>query len=271
MKFYRKSQETVSKIIEAFKEGNLPEPLSQIFISRSFSFPSASWSFLNQFSCALSGCTDARGYRQWQEVGRFVNKGEQARAHILVPLIKKIKDDDSDEGINQYVYGFSSCPVFDVSQTDGDPLPESAEITDDLPLIEVAEAWNIDVTVYSGQKDQPLGRFSYGVDSQTIAIGVVNLSTWAHELIHAADFRLGNLNDENDENVAEIVAELGGATLLSLIGEKHSSDIGGAWEYIEHYADSIGIPTISACSSYLDRVCNCVDLILEAAKGISHE
>ena len=43
----------------------------------------------------------------------------------------------------------------------------------------------------------------------SIALGVENLSTWAHEFIHAADDRLGHLTENGQHWRAEAVAELG--------------------------------------------------------------
>ena len=58
------------------------------------------------------------GYRKWQEVGRQVKKGEKSLA-ILAPLTKKDKETGEVE-----VFGFRSASVFDISQTEGEPLPE---------------------------------------------------------------------------------------------------------------------------------------------------
>ena len=53
------------------------------------------WSLLNQLVCYFTGLTDFRGYKQWHEAKRFVKKGEKA-THILVPWIKKEKDEEEE-------------------------------------------------------------------------------------------------------------------------------------------------------------------------------
>lgn len=58
------------------------------------------------------------GYKKWEEYERYVKKGEKSLA-ILAPLTKRDKETGEIE-----VYGFRSASVFDVSQTDGEPLPE---------------------------------------------------------------------------------------------------------------------------------------------------
>ena len=73
-----------------------------------------------------------------------------------------------------------------------------------LPLIEVARTWGLDVDAYNGLEGAPNGKY---MRKKAIAVGVKNLSTW-HELIHAADDRLGNLTERGQHWRSEVVAEL---------------------------------------------------------------
>lgn len=72
--------------------------------------------------------TRVAGFQTWKDLGRFVRKGEKGIA-ILAPLIGKRKNDTEDgaETATACVYGFRGVYVFDVSQTDGEPLPEFAK------------------------------------------------------------------------------------------------------------------------------------------------
>jgi hypothetical protein len=79
----------------------------------------------------------------------------------------------------------------------------------------VAKAWNLSVSSFSGENAKYLGYYKHG---QGIALGVENLSTWSHELIHAADDRLGHLEEKGQQWARETVAELGGAILLECLG-----------------------------------------------------
>lgn len=65
--------------------------------------------------------TQVAGYRAWQSMGRQVRKGERGIA-ILAPMVCKVTDDEGTEG--KRVVGFRGVYVFDVSQTDGEPLAE---------------------------------------------------------------------------------------------------------------------------------------------------
>jgi len=61
------------------------------------------------------------GFQKWKSIGRFVRKGEQGLP-ILAPIL--IKQEDADGLEKQVLVGFKVVYVFDVTQTDGDPLPE---------------------------------------------------------------------------------------------------------------------------------------------------
>lgn len=266
------TQDVADRIVASFqKPEDLPKALAPVFIHRRDDVPCRKWSWHNQLVAAMSGTTDARGFRQWAEVGRKVKKGCHA-IWILAPCIKTIKDkDDAGEEIKrQIVYGFRSVPVFRLADTEGEPLPGTDDKYDDwvkeLPLLEVAQVWGLNVGTYSGGGHSPLGYFQYGRSGQAVMLGVENLSTWAHEIIHAADYRLPK--QKNQKWRDEIIAELGGAVLLECLGMKYDADLGGAYDYIRHYAKSADMDVVRACIQVLGRVCDCVSLILDTAESL---
>lgn len=66
------------------------------------------------------------GYRTWQQLGRHVRRGERGY-QILAPITRTIRDDDEPEtGARRMVCGFRVATVFDLAQTDGEPLPDVA-------------------------------------------------------------------------------------------------------------------------------------------------
>ena len=85
--------------------------------------------------------TMVAGFRAWQKLGRTVKKGEKGIA-IFAPMPFKKKaeggncqkartsEPKSDE--EAQMMGFRVVHVFDVSQTEGDPLPETAKVTGDI-------------------------------------------------------------------------------------------------------------------------------------------
>jgi hypothetical protein len=69
--------------------------------------------------------TQVAGFRKWQELGRFVRKGEKGIA-IFAPCRyrTKVEDEHGDEKTLQQIRGFRVVHVFDISQTDGEPLAD---------------------------------------------------------------------------------------------------------------------------------------------------
>lgn len=271
-KYYRKAEEAAERILDAFRSGNLPKPLAAVFIRRQDDSPCRSWSWSNQLLVALLGYSDARGYRQWEEVGRHVKKGEKAFP-ILAPCIKKVVEKSPATGQDEersILYGFTSVPVFGFEQTDGADLPTGDERVDgwlrSLPLREVAESWGLAVATFNGERARCLGYYKPG---QAIALGVENLSTWAHELCHAADDRNGTITRAHGQQVDnEIVAELGGAVLLEILGFDTEADRGGCWQYVESYAQQEKRDPVAVCLSLLKRVGDCVAAVLDEAQRL---
>lgn len=68
--------------------------------------------------------TQPAGYRKWQSLGRQVRKGEKGY-RILAPVTRRVKIDRGEEEDTQLrVVGFRVVTVFDIDQTDGEPLPD---------------------------------------------------------------------------------------------------------------------------------------------------
>lgn len=268
------AQETAAKIVTLFQTPELlPAALAPVFIHRKDCSPCRSWSFANQLLVALAGHYDARGFRQWQDVSRFVKKGEKS-FRILSPITKTYTKRDPETGEEKkvtYVAGFTTTAVFGLSQTDGADLaedPAAVRYNDwlkTIPFRGVADHWGLSVTTYNGRENGAQGWYRSG---SAIALGVENLSTWAHELIHAADDKNGNLSAWEQKHGKETVAELGGAILLSICGLTHEADLGGCWEYVKSWCTHEGKEPIAVCSKVLDRTCKAVALILDTAEQL---
>lgn len=67
--------------------------------------------------------TQVAGFRAWRQLGRHVRKGEHA-IRIMAPMVVKQRDDNGEE-TDETITLFRAVSVFDISQTDGEPLPES--------------------------------------------------------------------------------------------------------------------------------------------------
>lgn len=271
MGFYGRAEEAAQRIVRAFEDANsLPKPLAKIFIRRKDSPHCRKWSWGNQLLVVLNGYSDARGFQQWKEAGRNVKKGEKA-FQILGPITKKWRKEETGEE-RVIVIGYRSLPVFGLEQTEGKPLPTGDPDIDkwvkSLPLLAVARRWGLSVRTFDGKDGDCLGFYRYG---EAIQIGVKNLSTWCHELTHAADDRNGKLKERGQHWRSETVAELGGATLLEVLGFSHDADLGGCFGYIQHYAEQERIAVTEACMKVLDPDVHAVALILDTAEQLQQE
>ncbi len=81
--------------------------------------------------------THVAGFRTWLQLDRHVKKGEKGIV-IIAPMMLKRRDDSSTERPNGHngdagetFIRFRAVHVFDVGQTEGEPLPDHASVTGD--------------------------------------------------------------------------------------------------------------------------------------------
>jgi N-terminal domain of anti-restriction factor ArdC len=76
--------------------------------------------------------TNVAGMWSWNQLGRFVKRGEKGIA-ILAPMIAKTRKDDrpnpEGESNKSALLGFRKVYVWDESQTEGAPLPQMEKVT----------------------------------------------------------------------------------------------------------------------------------------------
>ncbi len=156
--------------------------------------------------------TQVAGYRAWQRLNRFVKRGERA-IQIIVPLHKKVVDDDGMERV--FLTGFGTGNVFDVSQTDGEPLPqvevpilygeEGVELFWQLTALAHREGIHVEPVE---QLDRPTSMGDYDPARREIrlrqASGRQMVKTLAHELAH--HFAGHTRSDPESETAAEAIA-----------------------------------------------------------------
>lgn len=92
------------------------------------------YSFGNQLLIGAQ-CPDATkvaGFQKWRSMGRFVQKGQKA-IYIMAPIVRQTQhpdetrsqDADPTKAKRKCIAGFRAATVFDLSQTDGEPLPQA--------------------------------------------------------------------------------------------------------------------------------------------------
>ncbi|HLJ91414.1 MAG TPA: ArdC family protein [Candidatus Angelobacter sp.] len=130
--------------------------------------------------------TRVAGLRTWNTLGRRVKRGEKGIL-IFAPLIGRKRTDESTE---RQLLGFRGVYVFDVSQTNGDPLPElndtiEGDVSEILPrLIDFVASQQIKLE-YSNQITPARG-ISCGGSIRLLPdmSPTETLSTLIHELAH---------------------------------------------------------------------------------------
>jgi antirestriction protein ArdC len=164
--------------------------------------------------CQRPDATLIKGYHGWRTLGRQVRRGERSIT-ILAPLIKReIVDERADP--EPHVVGFRAVSVFDVAQTDGDPLrgmPELLQTAEHGRLLEaIHQAIPFPVSLM-----QSLNGANGVFNTQARAIAVVEslapdmrtktlLHEWAHGLRDPADQRSRNEEEVIAEATAYVVA-----------------------------------------------------------------
>ena len=102
----------------------------QEFLSFSARFYRYSFNNTLLIWCQYPGATRVAGIKAWNSLGRHVKKGEKGIA-IFAPLIKASKESRAEvaesgktEHEKERLMGFRAVYVWDINQTDGEPVPE---------------------------------------------------------------------------------------------------------------------------------------------------
>ena len=174
------------------------------------------------------------GFRTWNQLGRFVKKGEKGIL-ILAPIVRrKPEDDEQRDEASTSVAGFRAAYVFDVSQTDGQELPQVGIVLGDPRqygerLRSFAHAQGISVQ-YSSEIAPARGTSSGGcitlLPGQSPA---EEFSTLAHELAHELLHR-GDRRGSTSRRIRETEAEATAFVVCHAIGLDTGS---AACDYIQ--------------------------------------
>lgn len=80
--------------------------------------PSAFWGTMTNANC--------RTLKQWAELGRTKIDGEPSLSILRPNVVERVEEDEEtgEEVTRRYLAGFRTMPVYDVSQTEGEPVPE---------------------------------------------------------------------------------------------------------------------------------------------------
>jgi len=258
-----KVKQVLNVILDKFKSGDIPEAVA-ISMYPIPDIPSAKWSLMNRTLMFISGTMDGRGYKQWQQVDRFVKKGSKA-FHILVPFIKKHKDEQDVD--KEFLIGFGCRPIFRKEDTDGKELAYETIELPDLPLVERAEEWGISVRAIPGNYRY---RGYYSMERKEIALATPEEKVFFHELSHAGHEKVKGSLTRGQDALQEIVAELSAAALCKLVGKQGNDTSGNSYRYIEKYAEKIKMNPYKACLKVMSETEKVLNLILKGEDAIAY-
>jgi hypothetical protein len=224
-------------------------------------FHNYSWNNLMLISMQCPDATFVAGFNKWKELGRYVNRGEKG-IKIFAPSGKrktkmevavtdangnKVLDDNGQVRTveKEYEYlTFHVVNVFDVSQTDGEPLPilTSHQLTGDVDEIyfqairEVAPYPIVFENVAATQGKDCQGYCSYTEQKIAVQTGMSpaqTVSVALHEMAHAVIH--SKANDKSREQ-REVEAESVSFMLANFLGVDSSET---SFPYIAGWAQKM--------------------------------
>ena len=148
--------------------------------------------------------TRVAGFQRWKKMGRFVRKGESG-IPILAPIFRKVQEEDSDYA---KLVNFRVVYVFDISQTEGEPLPLPPEWKSPQQHVELQAR----LTAFAEQNDIRVNVQELSGEIQGISRGgVIELSpqagtkTLIHEIAHELMHQQRGL--QRSQQIEELEAE----------------------------------------------------------------
>ena len=175
-----------------------------------------------------------QGFHAWRKLGRTVKKGEKGIG-IIAPMIGRKKDEEggkADESSEKSIFGFKVVHVFDVSQTEGDDLPEFAGVTgdpgDNIEAVEALIRSHGIELVYEAIPGGAEGLSTKGTivvapDLEPAARLGVLVHELSHEILHQPSERRSETTKTIRETEAEAVAHVV-CQALGLETLEHSAD-----------------------------------------------
>ena len=234
------TQKMLSGVQEVFQSGRIREYFKAMSKLHTYSYRNSILIF-----SACPNATHVAGYKTWLSLNRHVKKDEKA-IRIFAPYkttIKGPESDQSDEKVKEEqkeitIIKFRAVSVFDISQTEGDPLPQLAPPLqggkDDFSnILKAAQA----ITNYSISFEDIPGPDTYGYcDYKSKKIVLRNgvseaqsIKTLFHELAHSWLHNPSMDKSQNEieaEAVSFIVSEHFGLDTSS-----YSFDYLAAWSH----------------------------------------
>jgi antirestriction protein ArdC len=200
--------------------------------------------------------THVAGFKAWKQLGRNVRKGEHG-LKIMAPMVVQRRDDDGDES-DETITLFRAVSVFDISQTDGEPLPEPPRepVTGDSHEPYIAKLERFAQSIGYRVEYRPL-EHSGGFCSQSEKLICVSTNktsangrvrTLVHELAHAVGVPTYKEHGQAD---AEVIVETAAVIVCGAIGLDTS---GESIPYIAGWGEDNDLEAIRRYAETVDTI-----------------
>jgi antirestriction protein ArdC len=228
------SEDALTQLMDALESGQ--SEAMKIYLQAMSCFHQYSWGncllILNQ----RPKPTHVAGFHTWLKLRRYVRKGEKGIV-ILAPIVgRKRTDGELTEDAETRVFGFRAAHVFDISQTEGEPLPEFDTVKGDPQgyterLKELVTNHNIAFEYDSGIA--PAKGLSTGGKIKILPglPRAEHFATLVHEVAHELLHR-GDRRDHTTRTVRETEAEAVAFVVSAAIGLDAAS---ASADYIQLY------------------------------------
>jgi hypothetical protein len=197
--------------------------------------------------------TVVAGFHKWITMKRFVRKGEHGIAILAPVLVPEVNE--AGEQIEKLV-GFKTVYVFDISQTDGEPLPEppnwkspeqNALLTE--RLLDFAASKGIVVNV----KQLPGETQGVSLGGTIILCPQAGTKTLIHEIAHEL------LHHKQNEVTSQIIRELEAEAVAYVVGKHFGLDGLSSPNYVALYD-----VTAEMIMQHIERIRNTASDVIRA-------
>jgi len=203
--------------------------------------------------------TQVAGFKSWQSLGRQVRKGERA-IRIMAPM--SVKRENVETGEVERVPFFRAVPVFDVAQTDGEPLPSAPcePITGDsherylAPL--TAHAGSLGYTVASEDLEHAGGYCDPKRQRIVISGALESANARVHVLVHELAHAHGVTYKDYSRGEAEVIVETAAVIVCGSLGLDTS---GESIPYIAGWGEDGDLDAIRQHAETVDQIARAIE------------
>lgn len=181
-------------------------------------------------------------YKSWQKVGRQVKRGQKAKAFMLRPINHKrlVETKKDGEEVYQFWTTYKTMKVFDITQTEGEPLQDNSDLMRGKPKYNYYQIKNkfakkYNIGEFVGHKKRG---WTNGTDIRVSNVISDNemVATLIHELAHC---ECGHFDEDRfkdilrNKNVLELEAEVVSFIVTTMLGLENDKSV----QYILNWND----------------------------------